>query len=57
MALAVAVSQVLAGQGRLWVAVHVEPGEFTKTGAPPAAPGRAANGDGEAPPVETGGAS
>jgi hypothetical protein len=33
MPLEVGVSQVLAGQGRLWVAVHVEPGEFEKTGA------------------------
>ena len=32
MPLEVAVSQVLAGQGRLWVAIHVEPGEFVKTG-------------------------
>jgi hypothetical protein len=29
--LRVAVSQVLAGQERLWVAVHFEPGEFAKT--------------------------
>ena len=29
--LQVAVSQVLATNGRLWVAVHVEPGAFTKT--------------------------
>jgi hypothetical protein len=29
--LQVAVSQVTAGQGRLWIAVHVQPGEFVKT--------------------------
>lgn len=36
--LRVAVSQVLAGQERLWVAVHFEPGEFVKADAssPPA---------------------
>jgi len=57
MPLGVAVSRVLAGQGRLWVAVHVEPGKFTKTGAPLPAPGRGAEKDGEAPSAETGAAS
>ena len=28
--LQVAVSQVTAGQGRLWIAVHIQPGEFVK---------------------------
>ncbi len=42
--LAVGVSQVLAGQGRLWVAVHVEAGELSKTGTPPPAPGPATTG-------------
>ena len=31
MPIAVNVSQVLAGQGRLWVAIHFEPGELVKT--------------------------
>lgn len=38
-----AVSRVFAGQGRLWVAVNVRPGDFVKTrgpSAPPAAKGR-----------------
>lgn len=36
MPLQVAVSQVVAGQGRLWIAVHFQPGDFVKTGdAPP----------------------
>jgi hypothetical protein len=50
MPLEVAVSQVLAGQGRLWVAVHVEPGEFVKTGAAPAEPVPAAK-DGDVSPA------
>jgi hypothetical protein len=33
--LEVAVSDVLAGPGQLWVAIHVEPGEFIKAGAEP----------------------
>jgi hypothetical protein len=37
MPLQIAVSQVVAGQGRLWIAVHVEPGDFVKTGGPPPA--------------------
>jgi hypothetical protein len=37
--LAVGVSQILAGQSRLWVAVHVEPGDLSKTGTPQRAPG------------------
>ena len=36
--LGVGVSQVLAGQGRLWVAVHIEPGELSKAATPPPAP-------------------
>ena len=37
MDLKVAVSQVLAGRGQLWIAVHLEPGEAVKTAvAPPA---------------------
>jgi hypothetical protein len=36
MPLQVAVSQVVAGQGRLWIAVHVQPGDLVKTAdAPP----------------------
>jgi hypothetical protein len=31
MPLAVAVSQVVAGQGRLWIAVHFQPGDVVKT--------------------------
>ena len=31
MPLAVAVSQVVAGQGRLWIAVHFQPGDVAKT--------------------------
>jgi hypothetical protein len=31
MPIAVNVSQVLAGQGRLWVAIHFQPGELVKT--------------------------
>jgi hypothetical protein len=38
MPLAVGVSQVLAGRGRLWVAVHVEPGEFSRAAPPPSDP-------------------
>lgn len=54
--LEVGVSQVLAGQGRLWVAVHVEAGEFVKTGAPPPGPAPAAT-DGAVPPAAKGDAS
>ena len=39
--LQVAVSQVLATNGRLWVAVHVEAGEFVKAAASPAAASKA----------------
>jgi hypothetical protein len=36
MPLQVAVSQVLAGQGKLWIAVHFQPGDLVKTAdAPP----------------------
>ena len=36
MPLQVAVSQVLAGQGRLWISVHFQPGDLVKTAdAPP----------------------
>jgi hypothetical protein len=36
MPLQVAVSQVVAGQGRLWIAVHFQPGDLVKTAdAPP----------------------
>jgi hypothetical protein len=31
MPLQVAVSQVVAGQGRLWIAVHFQPGDVVKT--------------------------
>jgi hypothetical protein len=31
MPLQVAVSQVVAGQGRLWIAVHFQPGDPVKT--------------------------
>jgi hypothetical protein len=54
MPLQASVSQVLAGQGRLWVAVHVEPGELVKTGEAPVAE---AEHDGGPPPAPTGGAS
>jgi hypothetical protein len=38
MPLQVAVSQVLAGQGKLWIAVHFQPGDLVKTAdAPPVA--------------------
>jgi hypothetical protein len=37
MPLGVGVSRVLAGQERLWVAVHFEPGEFVRAGTPQAA--------------------
>jgi hypothetical protein len=43
--LAVRVSQVLAGQGRLWVAVHVEAGELSKVGTPPPIPGSETSGE------------
>jgi len=36
MPLAVSVSDVLAGRGILWIAVHVEPGEITRQEPPPA---------------------
>ena len=35
MPLQVAVSQVLAGQGILWIAVHFEPGDLVKTADAP----------------------
>jgi hypothetical protein len=35
MPLQVAVSQVLAGQGRLWIAVHFQPGDLVKTADAP----------------------
>ncbi len=38
MPLQVAVSQVTAGQGRLWVAVHVQPGAFVSAPATPVRP-------------------
>jgi hypothetical protein len=42
MPIAASVSRVLAGQGRLWVAIHFEPGEIVKTqDAPEAADTRA----------------
>ena len=37
MPLQVAVSQVLAGQGRLWIAVHFQPGDLVKTADAPEA--------------------
>jgi hypothetical protein len=37
MPLQVAVSHVFAGQGRLWIAVHVQPGDLVKTKDAPAA--------------------
>jgi len=37
MPLAVAVSQVVAGQGRLWIAVHFQPGDVVKTNDAPEA--------------------
>jgi hypothetical protein len=38
MPLQVAVSQVVAGQGKLWIAVHMKPGDLVKTAdAPPVA--------------------
>jgi len=37
MPLQASVSQVLAGQGRLWVAVHFQPGDLTKTADAPEA--------------------
>jgi hypothetical protein len=37
MPLRVAVSQVLAGQGRLWIAVHFQPGDLVKTADAPEA--------------------
>ncbi len=55
MPLQVAVSQVVAGQGRLWIAVHFQPGDLVKTkDAPEAGDASAAEagvslgGDGEA---------
>ncbi len=35
MPLQVAVSQVVAGQGRLWIAVHFRPGDLVKTADAP----------------------
>jgi len=43
--LAVSVSDVFAGTGILWIAVHVEPGAITRQGPPPA--------DVEVPEIET----
>ena len=44
MPLQVAVSQVTAGQGRLWIALHVQPGDFVKTAdAPPSGDARASD--------------
>jgi len=37
MPLQVAVSQVLAGQGLLWIAVHFQPGDLVKTADAPEA--------------------
>jgi hypothetical protein len=46
MPLQVAVSQVLAGQGRLWIAVHFQPGDLVKTAdAPEAGDASAADAD------------
>jgi hypothetical protein len=33
----VAVSQVVAGQGTLWISVHLQPGDLVKTADAPAA--------------------
>jgi hypothetical protein len=38
MPLDVAVSQVVAGRGRLWIAVHIQPGTVVKTADAPPAP-------------------
>ena len=46
MPLQASVSQVLAGQGRLWVAVHFQPGDLVKTADAPEA--------GDASAAETG---
>jgi hypothetical protein len=44
MPLQVAVSQVVAGQGRLWIAVHLQPGDLVKTvDAPPVSDAKAAD--------------
>jgi hypothetical protein len=44
MPLQVAVSQVVAGQGRLWIAVHFQPGDLAKTAdAPPVGDANAAD--------------
>jgi hypothetical protein len=44
MVLQAAVSQVLAGQGKLWIAVHLQPGDLVKTAdAPPAGDTKAAD--------------
>jgi len=48
MPIAASVSRVLAGQGRLWVAIHLQPGDIVKTGDAPAAA------DSTAEDVETG---
>jgi len=52
----VTVSHVFAGTGNLWIAVHVEPGEVTRQGAPPEdAPLPETETDvGEVDPVESG---
>ncbi len=44
MPLQVGVSQVTAGQGRLWIALHFQPGDFVKTAdAPPSGDARASD--------------
>lgn len=44
MPLQVAVSQVVAGQGKLWIAVHIQPGDLVKTAdAPPVGDSTAAD--------------
>lgn len=48
MPIAANVSQVFAGQGRLWVAIHFQPGDLVKTSDAPEA------GDAKAEDVETG---
>jgi hypothetical protein len=46
MPLQVTVSQVVAGQGRLWIAVHFQAGDFVKTAdAPEAGDASAAEAD------------
>ena len=46
MPLRVAVSQVLAGQGKLWISIHFQPGDLVKTAdAPPAGDTKAQDAD------------